>query len=411
MTDRAPRRNSIRRRVLTFLIPSLLLLVLLGACFSYFEAVKIAALSYDRSLLDPALDMAENVRVGADGPRLDMLVQAQEALLYDREDKLVFQIRDAQGAVIAGSSNLAAPPALAPGERVFFDGLYENEPVRIAAIRSDSGVYVQVGETLNKRKRLIGEMLAGDLIPTLMIAFGSFALAWMGVSHGIAPLARVTSDLLGRLPLDLRPLDSSIAPTEVAPVVDAFNRVLSQLRESTAMQQRFLADAAHQLRTPLAGLQMHLELLLQRPLTADVRKEVEMMQSATLRASHLANQLLVLAKAEAGATAVAHAQEINLRSLAHDAVQEWVPRAIARDIDLGFELRDATVAGDPLLLGELLDNLIDNALRYTPSGGAVTVRSGYEGESPCLSVEDTGPGIPLWAHDKVFERFYRIEGS
>lgn len=411
MTDRAPQRDSIRRRVLTFLIPSLLLLVILGAWFSYFEAVNIAASSYDRSLLDPALDMAENVRVGADGPRLDMLAQAQEALLYDREDKLVFQIRDAQGSVIAGSPDLAAPPALAAGERVFFDGLYENEPVRIAAIRSDSGIYVQVGETLHKRKRLIGEMLAGDLIPTLMIAVGSFGLAWMGVSHGIAPLARVTSDLLGRSPRDLRPLDGSLAPTEVAPVVDAFNRVLSQLRESTAMQQRFLADAAHQLRTPLAGLQMHLELLLQRPLTADVHKEVEMMQSATLRASHLANQLLVLAKAEAGAIAVAHAQEINLRSLAHDAVQEWVPRAIARDIDLGFELRDATVAGDPLLLGELLDNLIDNALRYTPSGGAVTVRSGYEGESPCLSVEDTGPGIPLWAHDKVFERFYRIEGS
>ncbi len=392
MSDRAPRRNSIRRRVLTFLIPSLLLLVLLGAWFSYFDAVNIAASSYDRSLLDPALDMAENVRVGADGPRLDMLAQAQEALLYDREDRLVFQIRDAQGSVIAGSPDLAAPPALAPGERVFFDGLYENEPVRIAAIRSDSGVYVQVGETLNKRKRLIGEMLAGDLIPTLMIAVGSIGLAWMGVSHGIAPLARATSDLLGRSPRDLRPLDGSIAPTEIAPVVDAFNRLLSQLRESTAIQQRFLADAAHQLRTPLAGLQMHLELLLQRPLTPDVRKEVEMMQSATL-------------------IALAHPQEINLRSLAHHAVQEWVPRAIARDIDLGFELRDATVEGDPLLLGELLDNLIDNALRYTPSGGAVTVRSGYEGESACLSVEDSGSGIPIWAREKVFERFFRIEGS
>jgi two-component system sensor histidine kinase TctE len=411
MSDQAPRRNSIRRRVLTFLIPSLLLLVLLGAGFSYLDAVNIAASSYDRSLLDPALDMAENVRVGADGPRLDMLAQAQEALLYDREDRLVFQIRDAQGSVIAGSPDLAAPPALAPGQRVFFDGVYKNEPVRIAAIRSDSGVYVQVGETLNKRKRLIGDMLAGDLIPTLMIAVGSFGLAWMGVSHGIAPLARVTSDLLGRPPRDLRPLDGSVAPTEIAPVVDAFNRLLSQLRESTTIQQRFLADAAHQLRTPLAGLQMHLELLLQRTLSADVRKEVEMMQSATLRASHLANQLLVLAKAEAGAIALAHPQQINLRSLAHGAVQEWVPRAIARDIDLGFELRDATVEGDPLLLGELLANLIDNALRYTPSGGAVTVRSGYEGGSPCLSVEDTGPGIPLWARDKVFERFYRIEGS
>src|SRR5450631_3552040 len=158
MSDRAARRNSIRRRVLTFLIPSLLLLVLLGAWFSYFEAVNIAASSYDRSLLDPALDMAENVRVGADGPHLDMLAQAQEALLYDREDQLVFQIRDAQGSIIAGSEDLGPAPALNPGERMFFDGVFGDQPVRIAAIRSASGVYVQVGETLNKRKRLIEEM-------------------------------------------------------------------------------------------------------------------------------------------------------------------------------------------------------------------------------------------------------------
>src|ERR1700674_746095 len=163
MTDRAPPRNSIRRRVLTFLIPSLLFLVLLGAWFSYFGAVNIAASSYDRSLLDPALDMAENVRVGADGPRLDMLAQAQEALLYDSEDRLVFQIRDAQGSVIARSPDLAAPPALAPGDRVFFDGSSANELVHIAPMRSDSGVNVQVGETLHKRRRLIGEMLAGYL--------------------------------------------------------------------------------------------------------------------------------------------------------------------------------------------------------------------------------------------------------
>ena len=156
---------------------------------------------------------------------------------------------------------------------------------------------------------------------------------------------------------------------------------------------------------------MHLELLLQRKLPNDIRKEVEMMHVAALRASHLANQLLVLAKAEAGTATLAPFREINLRSLAHDAVQEWVPRAIARDIDLGFELRDATAEGDPLLLGEMLDNLIDNALRYTPAGGAVTVRSGYDGASPCLSVEDTGPGIPPWAHDRVFERFFRIEGT
>jgi signal transduction histidine kinase len=411
MSRRTAKTNGIRRRVLTFLVPSLLLLVILGASFSYIEAANVAASSYDRSLLDPALDMAENVRVGADGPHLDMLAQAQEALLYDREDQLVFQIRDAQGSIIAGSEDLGPAPALNPGERMFFDGVFGDQPVRIAAIRSASGVYVQVGETLNKRKRLIEEMLAADLIPTLLIAIGSFALAWFGLSLGMAPLARVTSDLLRRAPHDLRPIDASVAPSEIAPLVEAFNRLLAQLRESTGMQQRFLADAAHQLRTPLAGLQMHLELLLQRSWTADVRQEIETTHSATLRASHLANQLLALAKAEADANAMSSFRELDLRSLAQGGVEEWVSRAVERGIDLGFNLQDATIAGDLLSLRELLDNLIDNALRYTPAGGSVTVHTGFEETVPVLSVEDNGPGIPPWARDKVFERFFRLEGS
>src|ERR1022692_2655875 len=411
MNNGIAKPNGIRRRVFTFLVPSLLLLVILGAWFSYVEATNVAASSYDRSLLDPALDMAEYVRVGAEGPHLDMLAQAQEALLYDREDRLVFQIRDQQGSIIAGSENLAPPPALKPGDRIFFDGVFGDQPVRIAAIRSASGIYIQVGETLNKRKRLIGEMLAGDLIPTLLIAIGSFALAWMGLSLGMAPLARVTSDLLARAPHDLRPVDSSVAPSEIAPLVDAFNRLLAQLRESTGMQQRFLADAAHQLRTPLARLQMHLELLLERSWALDIRHEIEMMHSATLRATHLANQLLALAKAEAGANAIPSFRELDLRLLAQEGIKEWVSRAIGRGIDLGFDLQDATITGDRLSLRELLDNLIDTALRYTPSGGSVTVRSGYEATVPFLSVEDTGPGIPSWARDKVFERFFRLEGS
>jgi two-component system sensor histidine kinase TctE len=411
MNSAVAKSNSIRRRVLMFLGPSLLLLVILGAWFSYIGAANVAASSYDRSLLDPALDMAENVRMGVDGPHLDMLAQAQEALLYDREDRLVFQIRDAQGSIIAGSETLGPPPPLKPGERLFFDGVFEDQPIRIAAVRSDSGIYIQVGETLNKRKRLIGEMLTGDLIPTLLIAVGTFVLAWAGLSLGMAPLARITSELLGRPAHDLRPVDGSVAPSEIAPLVHAFNRLLAQLRESTGMQQRFLADAAHELRTPLAGLQMHLELLLQRSLAADVHREIESMHGATLRASHLANQLLALAKAEAGANVISSFREIDLRSLAQDGAEEWIYRAIGRGIDLGFDLHDAPVAGDPVSLRELLDNLIDNALRYTPTGGSVTVCTGYQAELPFLSVEDTGPGIPIWAREKVFERFFRLEGS
>ena len=410
MSEQAPTQGSIRGRLLMFLVPALLLLVAAAAALSYVVALRVAISVYDRSLLDPVLDMAENVRVGANGPQLDMLAQAQEALLYDSEDKLVFQVRDATGKVIAGVPDLEAP-SIRPGEKTFFDGTHEGQPLRIAAAKSDVGVLVQVGETLNKRRQLVWEILAAEFVPTLLIALASVALAWTVVAHGMTPLGRVRSDILGRTPNDLRPLDERTAPAEIAPAVEAFNRLLSQLRESSAMQQRFLANAAHQLRTPLAGLQMHLELLLQRDLAPEARREIEGMHATTMRASHLANQLLVLAKAEAGSDRPGRASSVNLAAVADGAVHEWVPRAIARDMDLGFDLQDAVVTGEAPLLSEALGNLIDNALRYSPPGGSVTVRCGHEKGAPYLSVEDTGPGIPPWACERVFERFFRLEGS
>ena len=163
---------------------------------------------------------------------------------------------------------------------------------------------------------------------------------------------------------------------EIAPVVEAFNRLLSQVRDASTMQQRFLANAAHQLRTPLAGLQMHLELLLRRESSPDVRGEVERMHGATVRASRLANQLLALAKAESAPDHGRELERVDLRTIAGAAAREWAPKAHALDIDLGFALDRAEMRGDPLLLPELVDNLLDNALRYTPPGGAVTVRTG-----------------------------------
>jgi two-component system sensor histidine kinase TctE len=397
--------------LLLFLIPSLLLLVVGASAVTYFVALHVAASAYDRSLLDPALDMAANVRMDTDGPRLALLKQTQEALLYDHEDTLVFQIRAPGGAVVAGDEDLNLPPNLQPGERSFFDSRYHGEPVRVAAVRSNNGLYVQVAETLNKRNRLIWEILAAGLLPALLIAAATFALAWTAVARGIAPLASVRTQLLGRSPQDLHPLDDHTTPSEIAPAIDALNRLLGQLRESNEMQQRFLANAAHQLRTPLAGLQMHLELLLRRDLSSEVREEISGMHIATVRASHLANQLLALAKAEASADDSTCTASVDLYAVADRAVHDWVQRAIARDIDLGFVLEHAHVAGDPVLLAELLDNLLDNALRYTPRGGAVTVRCGESLGHPYLSVEDTGPGIPVAAQGRVFERFYRIQGT
>ena len=412
MTASPPgRRGSIRRRLLLFLIPSLLFLVVGASAITYFVALHVATSAYDRALLDPALDMAANITVDATGPRLAMIKQAQDALLYDSEDTLVFQIRAPDGAVVAGDHALGLPPNLAPGQRQFFDSRYDDQPVRVVAVRSDNSFYVQVAETLHKRNRVIWEILAAGLLPVIFIALATLGLAWTGVAHGLAPLGSVRAQLLGRSAHELHPLDEQAAPSEIAPAIEALNRLLARLRESNEMQQRFLANAAHQLRTPLAGLQMHLELLLRRDLPDEVRKEITGMHTATVRASHLANQLLALAKAEATAGDAIRTSSVDLYAVADLAAHEWVQRAIARDIDLGFLLEHANIAGDPVLLSELLDNLLDNALRYTPRGGSVTVRCGPDSGRSFLSVEDTGPGIPPSAHGRVFERFYRIQGT
>ena len=411
MNDEGVPPTSIRRRLLLFLISSLLLMITGAAVVTYWVALQSANDAYDRSLLDPAFDIADNVRLDAAGAHIDLPQKALEALVYDQVDKVIFQVRSPENSIIDGVADLPPPAEVPPGQHRFFDSLYRGEHIRIAALRTSTGFVVQVGETLHKRNRLVWDILVAELVPTLVIGLGSIALAWFGVSRGLIPLEHLRSELLSRAPTDLRPLPATAAPVEIAPVISAFNRLLSHLRDASTMQQRFLANAAHQLRTPLAGLQMHLVLLLRRELSEDVRAELQRMHSATVRASRLANQLLALAKAESAPDAGRDLEIVDLRAIADVAARDWAPKAHAQTIDLGFALERAVVLGDPLLLPELFDNLIDNALRYTPAGGTVTVHTGCEEAVPYLSVEDTGPGIPADERSKVLERFYRMAGT
>ena len=404
-------RTSIRRRLLVFLISSLVLMVAGAAAVTYWVALRSANDAYDRSLLDPALDIAENLRIDATGAHVDLPQKALEALVYDQIDRVIFQVRSPSNAIIDGVDDMPPPPELGSGQQMFFDSMSGGENIRVAAHRTANGYVVQIGETLNKRNRLVGEILAAELLPTLLIAVAAIGLAWLGIANGLRPLEHLRMELTLRAPRNLDPLADYAVPVEIAPLIDAFNGLLGQVRDASTMQQRFLANAAHQLRTPLAGLQMHLELLLRRELAPDVRVEVERMHGATVRASRLANQLLALAKAESAADHGQELERVDLRAVAGAAAREWAPRAHASDIDLGFSLDRAEILGDPLLLPELVDNLLDNALRYTPTGGTVTVGTGCRDNVPFLCVEDTGPGIPLAERSKVMERFYRMPGT
>ncbi len=305
---------------------------------------------------------------------------------------------------------------------------YTGTQVRIGYMYVDSidgdeiaPVLVQVAETLDRRTRLANEIIKGVIFPQFMILPVAVLLVWFGLSRGLAPLKTLQRRIRGRSPDDLSPIDPRGAPEEIAPLVDAFNELLERLDESVGAQKRFIADAAHQMKTPLAGLRTQSELALREHDTAELRRSLEQIARGSQRAAHLIDQLLSLARTE-NLRETAALATIELATFVRDVVSDWVPAAIERGIDLGFEAARvqpdpsdpdarAPILGHPLLLREMTNNLIDNALRYTPRGGSVTVRVVSEERVVLLEVEDTGPGIPEAERELVFERFYRVLGT
>jgi len=299
-------------------------------------------------------------------------------------------------------------------EPTSYDGAYRGQPVRLVALPFSVGgvdARVLVGETTIKRKRLANQILSGMLVPELLFAALALALVWVGVGRGLAPLQRLKQEIALRSHLDLRPVREEHVPTEVKPVVHAINDLLKKLEAVLSSQRQFLADAAHQLRTPLSGLQVRLEMGLSQSSPEEWQSTLASLKTTTERTARLANQLLTLARVEAGGQLLTTTAELSLRQLAQEVGQDWLYRAIGRQLDLGFELEDVRVSADPLLIRELLSNLIGNAVAYSSRRGKITVRCGARDDQAFLEVEDDGPGIPPSERDKVFNRFYRMEGA
>lgn len=254
-------------------------------------------------------------------------------------------------------------------------------------------------------------MLLGSLAPAIAVAIAAAILFWIGIRRSLAPLTRMRDEIARRSPTDLSSLAEADTLQEVRPLVTALNHLLGRLSAALGTQQRFIANAAHQMRTPLAGLKTHVALA-QRELQPDeIRSLLKIIAGETERASHLAVQLLTLARAEPSPGSTLTDAPVNLREVAARSVQEWVPRALQMGIDLGFELEDAWTSGDALLLKELLGNLIDNSIAYTPRDGTVTVRTNSSDATCVLEIDDSGSGIPPSERDRVFERFYRMPGT
>jgi two-component system sensor histidine kinase TctE len=346
---------------------------------------------------------------------LDLPSVADQVLRTDKYDKVYYVVRDPSGASVAGDSGIPLPPErLRPQDSsMIYDAVYRGTKVRAATLLAPCGgqiCTITVAETTRKRDLMVREILVGSVLPQALLAVLTLVTVWFGVARGLRPLQRLSDEMRKRSARDLSPIEAKQAPEETRPLIDALNQLLLQIGELHRAQQRFLANAAHQLRTPLAGLQAHAELALAQPLPPAARTEMEQVHSATVRTARLANQLLALARAEPGGH-VEPRSLVDLKRLIEGAADDWVHQAMQKDLDLGFELQPAGVQGDMFLLREAVGNLVHNAIEYVPSGGRVTVHAGVRNARPFIEVEDDGPGIPAAERLRVLERFYRMPGT
>lgn len=399
------------------LLPPLALVLGIGVLAAYTVSTRHPTAAYDHSLVSTAFALSEWLRAKDDMMVFELPRVAERLVRADHVDQVFYVVRGPKGERIAGDPGLPRPPAgtLAEAGILAYDAVRAGKRLRLVEVGVPCGAQectVTIAETTVKRERLARDIVASVALPETALAVVVLALVWVGVARGLRPLQGLSAQIRSRSPRDLRPVEAAEVPEEARPLVDSMNRLLGEVAEASRRQERFLADAAHQLRTPLAGLQAHAEIALAQPVPPECRAELERVRAATVRTARLANQLLALARAEARAGAPELPARTVLRQLVEEGANEWVRRALARGIDLGFELEDAAVQGDPFLLREALANLVDNALEYAPAGGRVTVRVARRpGSEVALEVEDDGPGIPPAERDRVFERFYRVPGT
>ena len=391
--------SSIRLRLLKWLLGPILLVNLVLAALVAGLAWTPAQVAFDGGLLDTANGLAARLAAGA-APQLPPAAP--------NADRSWFVVRDGHGRHLAGA---AAFPALRPGAAPY-DAEVDGEPVRVVALAvaaPDGERQLGVARTLRQRLEVRSAIVRSLVVLVSLVTLTLAGVVWLSVSNGLRPLARIRAELAARGPGDLAPIPQASVPYEIAPVVTGFNELLDKVEAGARAQRDFLADMAHQLRTPLAGMQLQLEWLRARhPHDPDTVRSLGMMELANERMIRQVNQLLALARAREGRP---HGQPapLDLATLVQETIQFFVGQAAAKDIDLGFELAAAPLSGDAFQLRDLVDNLVDNALRYTPAGGRVTVSCAHEGEAVLFRVEDSGPGIPPARRAAVFERYVRLD--
>jgi two-component system, OmpR family, sensor histidine kinase TctE len=405
---------SLRAQLSNWLFVPLFVLLLFSTLVGYVATLSISEQLYDMALLDRAQ------RLGAQLGLEHGLPPARAA--QPDTTGVYFSVSGPGGKIRMSNAPLSSPTTdgRSDGHPEFADIFYHEEPMRRVTVRYQQTaaqpggkVILQMAEPVEKRQELVRGILAYIVIPQVLFIAITAAAGWLGLKFGFAPLERLRRDVAQRPRNDVRPLDELRAPDEVRPLIRAVNDMFERQRQIMAAHGRFIADAAHQLRTPFAGLKTQAELALSEEQPERLRETLTGILTGAERCSHLVNQLLTLARNEPLARSAAGFEPLDLNTVAQECAMHWVPEALKKSIDLGFEgaAQPATVLADHHSLGEMFNALLDNAIRYTPEGGHVTVKVSREGDRIVARVEDSGPGIAPEYRERVFERFFRVLGT
>ncbi|MBL8393845.1 MAG: sensor histidine kinase N-terminal domain-containing protein [Candidatus Accumulibacter sp.] len=397
----------------------------ISIALTHYFANNVASFPYDQALREHVAAISRQVSFIDGQPRLALPGLAEIFLRSDEIDNVYFHLLDGEGRLLAGDPELPLPksPAELAGnehsEVLLRDDEYRGQTLRVAYLylhqpeaSPERGVLIEVGETTEKRSQLANKIIASVILPQFVIIPLAVVLVWFGLSQGLRPLTRLRNRIEARREADLSPIALGRVPEELRPLTEAFNSMLARMQQNVTAQRRFIADAAHQMRTPLTGLKTQAQLAMRETDPAELRHALRQILSGADRASHLVDQLLALARAEASDQSQQALLPLDLDHLLRDVVETWVMRALEKCIDLGYEPAGSVlIQGNAFLLSEMINNLLDNALRYTPTDGRVTARVAAQGDYAVLEIEDSGPGISEEEAVKVFDRFYRVEGT
>ncbi len=412
--------TTLRRQVLAWVSIPLGILWMISAYIDYDIAKRYVNVAYDRALLESALDIGRQVRVLRGRIYVDLPEVAIQMLRTREAGQLYCMVTGPDREFITGEPDIKPAQPTRSEQAHYYNDTYRGQAVRIAAIQLPvetedirGQVTIHVLENQSVRNDVIREMSVGFALPQALVAMLAFLVIWYSVTRALAPLSLLRQEVEQRSHRDLSPLPVARVPSEVRPLIESMNALLQRLSAALSSQQRFIADAAHQLRTPIAGLRTQTELALRQNTPDEVHATLTQLQTAAEQTTHLVNQLLSLARAEPSAEHTQAMERLDVAALARDTTTEWVPRALARGIDLGFDGPHTPIAvyGDDFLLREMLGNLIDNAIRYTQTGGHVTVKLSPLNGHINIGVEDNGAGIPEHEREAVLERFHRVLGT